>query len=121
MLEQRTVVIGPSVQVQHSLREVVETAAAEVPQGIAVVVGNQPMDGRTCKICNLKVSRSLKHHVWRIHLPWFWRPELACWKCEKACAGAAELEDGHLKRHPEGGLSNREPASYVDGHNEGHS
>ena len=47
MLEQRTVVIGPSVQVQHSLREVVETAAAEVPQGIAVVVGNQPMDGRT--------------------------------------------------------------------------
>ena len=96
MLEQRTVAIAPSVKVQHSLREEVETAAAEVPQGIAVVVGNRPMDGRTCKICNLTVSTSLKRHVWRVHLPWFWRPELACWKCEKACAGAAELEDRHL-------------------------
>ena len=90
VLERRTVAIGPSVQVQHSLREEVETAAAEVPQGIAVVVGNRPMDGHTCKICNLTVSTSLKRHVWRVHLPWFWRPELACWKCKKACAGAAE-------------------------------
>ena len=36
VLEHRTVVIGPSVQVQHSLREKMEPpAAAEVPQGIA--------------------------------------------------------------------------------------
>ena len=103
VLEHRTVVIGPSVQVQHSLREKMEPpAAAEVPERIAVVVGNRPMDGRTCKICNLTVWTSLKRHVWRVHLPWFWRPELACWKCEKACAGAAELEERHLKRHPEG-------------------
>ena len=89
VLEQTTVVIGPSVQVQHSLK----TAAADVPQGIAVVVGNRPMDGGTCKIYNLKVSTALKHHVWRVHLSWFWRPELACWKCEKACAGEADLEE----------------------------
>ena len=25
-----------------------------------------------------------------------------CWKCEKACVGAAEVEDHHRKRHPEG-------------------
>ena len=68
VLEQRTVVIAPSVQVQHIL----ESAAAEVPQGIAVVVGNRSMDGRTCKICNLKVSTALKRHIWRVHLPWFW-------------------------------------------------
>ena len=104
VLQQRTVVIGPSVQVQHSLREEMETAAAEVPQLMAVMVGNHPMDGRTCKICDLTVSTSLKCNVWRVHLPWFWRPELACWNCKKACAGAAELEDRHLKRHPEGGF-----------------
>ena len=37
-------------------------------------------------------------------MPRFWRPELACWKCEKACVGVAELEDCLLKFHSEGGF-----------------
>ena len=54
------------------------------------------------QICKVKISTSLKRHIWRVYLPWFWRPDLACWKCEKACVGAADVEDHHRKRHPEG-------------------
>ena len=75
-------------------RPVTETAVSDSVQTIPVVTGNRPEDGRTCQICKMKVA-SLKRHLWRVHLPWFWHPELACWKCCKVSAGEAEL-DGRL-------------------------
>ena len=99
--ERRIVCLGELQPSVEEGRPVTETVVSDSVQTIPVVTGNRPEDGRTCQICKMKVA-SLKRHVWRVHLPWFWRPELACWKCCKVSAGAAELEERHLKRHSEG-------------------
>ena len=73
-------------------------------QEINTITGHQVTPG-VCRLCNVAVT-SLRRNALRVHLPWYFYPEIACWKCKRACACASELRCRHLSRHPEGMFNN---------------
>ena len=56
----------------------------------------------TCDICRVP-RRLLRRHIESRHLPWFFRPENSCWKCQWAECSSLHLEKRHWKRHDEEG------------------
>ena len=64
------------------------------------IITNHQVTPGVCRHCNVAVM-SLRRHALRVHLPWYFYPEIACWKCKRACVYASELRCRHLSRHPE--------------------
>ena len=56
----------------------------------------------TCDICRVP-QRLLRRHIELMHLPWFFRPENRCWKCQWAECSSLHLEKRHWKCHDEEG------------------
>ena len=56
----------------------------------------------TCDICGVP-RRLLRRHIESMHLPWFFRPENSCWKCQWAECSSLHLEKRHWNRHDEEG------------------
>ena len=56
----------------------------------------------TCDICRVP-RRLLCRHIESMHLPWFFRPENSCWKCQWAECSSPHLEKRHWKCHDEEG------------------
>ena len=59
--------------------------------------GRAAEDGM-CAVCHVRVS-NLKRHVIKLHLPWFYRPDMACFQCQKPASSPARLQERHVKRH----------------------
>ena len=55
-----------------------------------------------CDICRV-LRRLLCRHIESMHLPWFFRPENSCWKCQWAECSSLHLEKRHWKRHDDEG------------------
>ena len=55
-----------------------------------------------CGVCR-EPRKCLWKHVQAIHLPWFWAPEKACWKCQIFCSSQAHLQAKHWDVHEEQG------------------
>ena len=49
---------------------------------------------RECPLCKARVL-VLKRHVELEHLPWYFTPELACWKCQVGVENSCSLLDRH--------------------------
>ena len=56
----------------------------------------------TCDICGVP-WRLLRRHIESMQLPWFFRPENSCWKCQWAECSSLHLEKRHWNRHDEEG------------------
>ncbi len=55
-----------------------------------------------CSLCDEEVVGSGRRHVERVHLPWYFAPERACWTCKTSCSSQCFLRVEHLQREGHG-------------------
>ena len=106
--EEKVVVAVEKVQEERRV-VTVEERAEEERRVVAVEerAGEEKESGgdRTaalCVICGVSKNR-LRRHVESMHLPWFFRPEFSCWKCEWAECSSLHLSKRHWEKHVDEG------------------
>ena len=106
--EEKVVVAVEKVQEERRV-VTVEERAEEERRVVAVEekAGEEKESGgdRTaalCVICGVS-KNSLRRHVESMHLPWFFRPEFSCWKCEWAECSSLHLSKRHREKHVDEG------------------
>ena len=72
--------LATSVAVHLGKHEEVEEQTAEGKSGKAKI----------CQVCGKKVKRRQRHML-AAHLPWFFSPDTACWKCGVECGTLSKL------------------------------
>lgn len=52
-----------------------------------------------CFVCRKVIRTKVQRHVLKQHLPWFWAPHTACWKCDIQEAQPGSLAQRHTMIH----------------------
>ena len=68
--------------------------ASQEPEASAAQKPVAPSRNKECSLCQKQVP-NLRRHVETYHLPWYFVPELACWKCQQTAYNLSS----HLERH----------------------
>ena len=88
------------VNLQLSTAVIIFACLSVISEQMAQVIATTKKRGAlVCPVCP-HAGESIKRHVYRAHLPYFWRPHRACWQCGLMVESEGRLFEQHLN-HPD--------------------
>ncbi len=110
---------SPSTPQTEAAMEVGAWGAVVIPPEFVKITQQKQRKGcrtksQTCPICHDTCTGEgtpLRHQVLYKHLPWFFRPDLACWDCGRPFPGYGQWATHQTDEHPTGGMAGEEGLS----------